>query len=308
MSGRVEELEAENQALKRRAAQLQKKMEQLDKLALTNEQVNIKLYNELNELSQRLELRTTELALAKQAAEQANRAKSSFLANMSHELRTPMNAIIGYCEMLQEEAEDQGQAQYLADLGKIRSAAKHLLSLINDILDLSKIEAGKMTLYVETFEVTSLLDEVVSTIRPLVDKNGNRFELRAAGELGSMRADVTKIRQALYNLLSNASKFTKAGQIALEVARGPRPGGGAQLTFRVSDTGIGMTPEQLGRLFEAFSQADASTTRKYGGTGLGLVISRRFCRMMGGEITVESQPNQGSTFIMTLPAEVPEPG
>ncbi|MGH2708399.1 MAG: ATP-binding response regulator, partial [Actinomycetota bacterium] len=247
-----------------------------------------------------------ELQTAKAAAEEANRAKSAFLANMSHELRTPLNAIIGYSEMLQEEAEDLGQDDLILDLKKIHGAGKHLLALINDVLDLSKIEAGKMELHLETFDLAGMLQEVVATIAPLVAKNGNRLDFRGAEDLGAMRADLTKVRQALFNLLSNACKFTSGGVITLAVAP-ERIDGIGWLHFRVSDTGIGISPEQIKRLFQAFSQADASTAHKYGGTGLGLVISRRFCQMMGGDITVESALGQGSTFTIRLPIDGVKP-
>jgi signal transduction histidine kinase/DNA-binding response OmpR family regulator len=270
-----------------------------------------------------LEAKNTELAEAKVAADKANTAKSAFLANMSHELRTPMNAIIGYSEMLQEEAEDLGQQGFIPDLQKIHGAGKHLLGLINDILDLSKIEAGKMTLFLEEFDVAKLVREVSATVQPLVAKNGNRLELNCPSDLGTMKADLTKVRQVLFNLLSNASKFTEKGVIRLEVEKvisrsviSNQSTASASvtdslitdslITFRVTDTGIGMTAEQMAKLFEAFAQADASTTRKYGGTGLGLAISRKFCRLMGGEITVTSEPGRGSTFTVTLPTEVKE--
>ncbi|MGH6805153.1 MAG: ATP-binding response regulator, partial [Methyloceanibacter sp.] len=249
-----------------------------------------------------LETAHGELAEARDAALEATRLKSEFLANMSHELRTPLNAIIGYSEMLAEEAEDAGRDNDLADLQKIRSAGKHLLALINDVLDLSKIEAGKMEVHLETFDVPAMLQEVVSTIAPLVGKNGNRLEVRCAEGLGALRADLTKVRQALFNLLSNACKFTRSGVVTLAVGR-ERVDVADWLRFTVSDTGIGISPEQLKKLFQAFSQADASTSKKYGGTGLGLVISRRFCQMMGGDITVESTPGKGSTFTIRLPID-----
>jgi len=328
-----------------------------------------------------LESKNAQLEEARQAADAANQAKSSFLANMSHELRTPLNAIIGYSEMLQEEAQDIGQPGFIPDLQKVHGAGKHLLGLINDVLDLSKIESGKMTLYLEDFEVAKLVQEVAATVQPLITKNDNRLEVDCPADLGTMHADVTKVRQTLFNLLSNASKFTERGVIRLVVGKNgspsprpsppgegetsaasrqseraspadalptipPLPGGEGQsprpqerervaegrvrverekptgagegerstiladhasrITFHVSDTGIGMTPEQLTKLFQAFTQADASTSRKFGGTGLGLAISRKFCQLMGGDITVTSEHGKGSNFTVTLPAEVRE--
>ncbi|MFY8215447.1 MAG: response regulator, partial [Chthoniobacterales bacterium] len=243
---------------------------------------------------------------ARNAAESANRTKSTFLANMSHELRTPMNAIIGYSEMLIEEAEDLDQPGFVPDLQKIRSAGKHLLALINDILDLSKIEAGKMSIFVEEIGLRSMIDEVVATVDPLIQKNRNRLVLDVPDDIGSIRADITKVRQTLFNLLSNASKFTENGTITLAIRRYHTAPGVDRIQMRVSDTGIGMTPEQLGKLFQAFTQADASTTRKYGGTGLGLLISRKFCQIMGGDISVESVAGQGTTFTVDLPSTVEE--
>jgi PAS domain S-box-containing protein len=244
----------------------------------------------------------TELLEARRDAEAASQAKSQFLASMSHELRTPLNAIIGYSEMLQEEVADLGQAMLVDDLGKIHTAGRHLLALINNVLDLSKIEAGKMDVYVEEFAVGRMLQDVVTTVRPLVAKNGNELVLRAEGDLGAMRSDLTKIRQVLLNLLSNACKFTERGTITVSVDR-EADSAGTTMVFRVQDTGIGMTGPQMERLFEAFAQAEAATTSKYGGTGLGLAISRRFCHLMGGDIQVESAPGEGTTFTVRLPAD-----
>jgi adenylate cyclase len=258
------------------------------------------VYTDVTELKQREQ----ELAAARDEAMQATQAKSQFLASMSHELRTPLNAIIGYSEMLQEEAEDLGQDRFLPDLMKIRESGKHLLSLINDVLDLSKIEAGKMDLLVEEFEVADLIEQVHSVIEPLIAKNANVLEVICAPDLGTMRSDQTKLRQGLLNLLSNAAKFTDGGRITLTAQRGAGPNGD-RVQFVVSDTGIGMTPEQLQGLFQAFSQARSSTSRDYGGTGLGLAITRHFCRMLGGDVAVESTPGKGSSFTLTLPAVCP---
>ncbi|MEN6628203.1 MAG: ATP-binding protein, partial [Sulfuricella sp.] len=256
---------------------------------------------ELERLNAELHRMIDEANRAQEAAEQANRSKSIFLANMSHELRTPLNAIIGYSEMLQEEAAEIGEESLTADLQKIHSAGKHLLGLINDILDLSKIEAGKMGLYLEEFDVSSMVEDVCTTIRPLIAKNANKLEINQQGHLGEMRSDLTKVRQMLFNLLSNASKFTEDGTITLSLER-ISEAAGDRLIFTVADNGIGMTEEQMGRLFQAFTQADASTTRKYGGTGLGLTITRRFCEMMGGSIDVRSDHGKGSIFTINLPA------
>ena len=244
-----------------------------------------------------------DLNRAKDDAEKASRTKSQFLANMSHELRTPMNAILGYSEMLQEEAEETGLDSFTPDLQKIQNAGKHLLALINDILDLSKIEAGKMELYLEEFDVAEVVKDIAATVKTLIAKKNNHLNVLCPADIGKMRADLTKVRQSLFNLLSNAAKFTENGEITLDVRRE-----GSDLLFIVRDSGIGMTSEQLAGLFEAFSQADASTTRKYGGTGLGLAITRRFCRLMGGDALVESEAGKGSTFTLHLPAIVRELG
>jgi urea ABC transporter urea binding protein len=269
---------------------------------------------------QQLEERTHELEIAKDAAEAANRAKSTFLANMTHELRTPLNAILGYSELLQEEAQEFGEEDFVADLASINMAGKQLLSIISDILDISKIEAGKMTLFLETFQVSKLIEEVVTTVKPLATKNGNTLSVNYDNNLGMMRADATKVRQALLNLASNAAKFTDRGTITISVwqeegAVLPIDNSVKQLSiqssfnqksivFQVTDTGIGMTEDQMLKLFGAFSQADDSTTRKYGGTGLGLIISKKFCQMMGGDITVESEFQTGSTFTIRLPVVI----
>jgi len=247
-----------------------------------------------------------EVAKAREAAEAASKTKSLFLANMSHELRTPLNAILGYSEMLQEEAADRQLDEFTSDLGRINASGKHLLALINDILDLSKIEAGKMELFLENFEIAKMIDEVASTVQPLVEKNANALHVELASELGSMHADQIKVRQALFNLVSNAAKFTREGHVTLNVSRASMDASD-WILFRVTDTGIGLSSDQILKLFQAFSQADASTTRKFGGTGLGLALTRRFCQMMGGDVVVQSTPGVGSTFTIKLPAIVSEP-
>jgi GAF domain-containing protein len=243
---------------------------------------NARLFSELQAKTEELEI--------------ASRHKSEFLANMSHELRTPLNAIIGYAELIAEECADLGTEEFLPDLAKIQSAGKHLLTLISGILDLSKVEAGKMDLFVESIDIAAMVTEVDQIVRPLAEKNLNTFAVQCPADVGSFEADLVKTKQVLFNLVSNAAKFTEGGAISLVVARSA-----ATVEFAITDTGIGMTDEQLGRLFEAFSQADVSTSRKYGGTGLGLALSRSFCQMMGGDITVTSQPGVGSTFTVTLP-------
>jgi GAF domain-containing protein/CheY-like chemotaxis protein/HAMP domain-containing protein len=248
---------------------------------------NARLFHEIDEKSRELEV--------------AGQHKSQFLANMSHELRTPLNAIIGYSEILQEEAADAGQNEIVPDLKKIEGAGRHLLGLINDILDLSKVEAGRMEVFLEDVELVPLLEEVRALIMPLAEKNGNVLDLKLAGDIGTIHTDRTKLKQSLLNVLSNGSKFTENGRLTLVAERFADNAGRPMVRFAISDTGIGMTEEQLGRLFQAFSQADASTTKKYGGTGLGLAISRQFCQLLGGDIAVTSRPGEGSTFTIMLP-------
>jgi signal transduction histidine kinase/DNA-binding response OmpR family regulator len=240
--------------------------------------------------------READLEKARNEAEQVNRLKSEFLANMSHELRTPLNAIIGYSQILNEDLEAVGGASTVNDLRKIEGAGSHLLGLINDILDLSKIEAGKMEVFIEEFGIAALVEDVRLMIEPLAVRNNVTLTVNLAPDLGAMRSDVTKLKQSLLNFLSNAFKFAGGGHAELNVWRGP-----GQVLFTVSDTGIGMTEEQMARLFQAFQQADNSTTRRYGGTGLGLAITRSFARMLGGDVSVRSAPGQGSTFTLSLP-------
>lgn len=242
-----------------------------------------------------------ELHKAIWASEQATHAKSDFVASMSHELRTPLNAIIGYSEILLEDAQSAGRESDVADLRKIQDAGKHLLGLIDNILDLSKIEAGKMTLYLETFELRPMIDGVAATVTPLAKKTCNALVVDRTGEVGTMHSDLTKVRQILFNLLSNACKFTRNGTITLTVIRDTSEAG-EWIEFQVRDTGIGMTPDQQAKVFEAFTQADASTTRTYGGTGLGLAITKSFCRLMGGDVTLTSESGKGTTFMVRLPA------
>jgi len=251
---------------------------------------NVRLFDEIQDKSRQLA--------------EASQHKSQFLANMSHELRTPLNAIIGVSEMLREDAE--AFQQDTEPLDRILGAGRHLLALINDILDLSKIEAGRMELQLEDFALAPLIDGIVKTVEPLAAKSGNQLVVRCDGAIGSLHADSMRLRQALLNLMSNANKFTERGTISVD-ARQAQENGRDWITIAVADTGIGMTPEQTGKLFQEFSQADASTTRKYGGTGLGLAISKRFCQMMGGDITVESAPGRGSTFTIRLPRIVEAP-
>jgi signal transduction histidine kinase len=257
--------------------------------------------DELGVLASNVNRMCEELGRLYQQLELASKNKSQFLANMSHELRTPLNAIIGVSEMLREDAE--ALKQDTEPLDRVLGAGRHLLALINDILDLSKIEAGRMELHLETFPLVPVIEDVAKTIEPLAAKNENRVAVSCNGAIGKLHADQMRLRQALLNLMSNANKFTKAGTITID-ARDNKENGRDWITVAVADTGVGMTPEQMGRLFQEFSQATSSTASKYGGTGLGLVISKRFCQMMGGDITVESEPGRGSTFTIRLPRTV----
>jgi len=294
----------------RRSSQITADMvvEQFSKLGAYHERLEdqVRVEKDLrNSLSDKLkegELRERELDLARSAAEAANRTKSTFLANMSHELRTPLNAIIGYSELLEEEAADMEEGTLvIPDLKKIRSAGKHLLALINDILDLSKIEAGKFELLPEFFDVELAVKDVLTTVLPLLEKNNNRVELTCAPDTGQLKADLVRVRQCLFNLISNASKFTEDGVISIELSR--RRGETRDwIVCRISDTGIGMSEETLAKLFQPFTQADDTATRKYKGTGLGLTITKRFIELMGGDIVVESTYGMGATFQFELPA------
>lgn len=274
----------------------------------TDDEIGL-LAKSLNRLIERVSERTKQLEQAKELAEAASTAKSQFLANVSHELRTPLNAVIGLSQLLQDDAADfAASPDFITDLETINSAGRHLLKLINDILDVSKIEAGKMTLYPETFDITNLINNVVLTVKPAMEKNGNTLQVDCDDNLGTMYTDQTRMQQVLLNLLSNAAKFTTNGKVTLTVKhekiklRQDAPL--SVISFTVTDTGIGMSPSQQQQLFQPFTQGDNSTTRKYGGTGLGLAISRHFCQMMGGEIIVKSQLGAGSTFKVNLPLTV----
>ncbi len=307
---------------RRHHAELEQKVQErtAELLAMRNkleERVNERTaeLNEINlQLKEEIEIRKkTELAFkkAKEVAEQANLAKSQFLANMSHELRTPLNAIIGYSEILFEEAKDQENQEdsdYTNDLLKIMQAARHLLAMINDVLDLSKIEAGKMQIHTETFDLAEIVSEITNTISPLTTKNKNVLQVIWQGREGLVHSDVTKIRQILINLLGNASKFTDQGIIQLRVGIEEDNKGISWVRFQVKDSGIGISPEQQAKLFQPFIQADASTTRKYGGTGLGLTISQHFTEMLGGYLTLDSKMGEGSTFTVLIPAHFSENG
>jgi signal transduction histidine kinase len=320
---------SENQEIKKAHRILQKKLERSEtnraQLEADNERKTFfltKIIRDFEESQKAVQLKSQELEktitylqeiqlVTKQAqknAEDANRIKSDFLANMSHELRTPLNAIIGYSEILAEDAQDDGKPGMVEDLDRIRNAGRHLLSLINDVLDLSKIESGKMDLYIEFFDINKLVKEITDTVKPLCDKNNNQLIINCPDNMGFIESDSTKIRQSLFNLVSNASKFTNDGQIQLNITQESQlSGNGAAsifIYFQICDTGIGIKPEQITKLFQPFSQADNSTTRKYGGTGLGLAITKEFATMMGGRVTVTSEYGKGSTFTLCLPTKI----
>lgn len=276
----------------------------------TDDEIGL-LAKSLNRLIERVSQRTKQLQQAKEEAEAASKTKSQFLAIVSHELRTPLNAVIGLSQLLQDDAADLGlSGDFVTDLATINTAGKHLLELINDILDLSKIEAGKMTLYPETFDVKTLINNLVLTVKSAMDQNGNCLEFNCDPQIGTMYADQTRMRQILLNLLSNAAKFTTCGKVSLHIklenGNVSRNESQTMIRFTVSDTGIGMSEQQQQRLFQPFTQGDASTTKKYGGTGLGLAISRYFCQLMGGDIVVQSEVGLGSTFTVSLPLKVKE--
>ncbi len=326
------DLATENEEIKKAYRIIQKKLErseanrtQLEAANETKSLFLIKIIRDFEESQQSVQRKSQELENAishlqemhlitrqsQQVAEEANRTKSDFLANMSHELRTPLNAIIGYSEIVTEDAQNIGELSIVQDVDKIRNAGTHLLNLINNILDLSKIESGKMDLYLESFSIQELAQEIADTVQPICNKNNNQLITNFSNNLGVMHSDWTKVRQSLFNLVSNASKFTNNGRIHLNIIQessstvGSAGAASNFICFQICDTGIGIRPEQIPKLFQPFSQADNSTTRKYGGTGLGLVITREFAMMMGGEVTVVSEYGKGSTFTLRLPQVMP---
>jgi len=285
-----------------------KNLDELGRLSISFNAMTDRLkqsYEAFEERTEALENTNVELIIAREEADTASKTKSQFLANMSHELRTPLNAIIGYSEILKEDLEDLGHEDLTKDIDKITGAGRHLLDLISDVLDLSKIEAGHMDMHLETFEILPLVHSIEAILLPMVKKRGNELIVNCPMDIGTMHSDLTKVRQNIFNLLSNASKFTENGTVQLNVHK-KKINGEDWIEFQVKDSGIGMTPEQSSRLFEAFRQADSSTTRKYGGTGLGLAITRRFSQMLGGDVTLESQYGVGSTFTILQPLITPE--
>jgi signal transduction histidine kinase len=278
--------------------------DEIGALALAFNSMTNQLRETLEGLEQRVVERTHELEQARDLAEAATRAKSRFLANISHELRTPLSVIIGYTELLQESAQEAGYDQLMPRLKRIKLSGNHLLTIISNLLDITKIEAGKMEFYAETFDIPTLVNDVGAMLQPVIEKKANTLEISCAPDLGSMHTDLTKMRQILFNIIDNAAKFTEQGIIRLSVTRASDPQA-AWINFSIADTGIGLTPEQIQNLFQEFTQADYSTTRQYGGTGLGLALCRHYCRMMGGEITVNSDGlGKGSAFTIHLPVMV----
>jgi signal transduction histidine kinase len=266
----------------------------------------LKTQRDLKATNEQMAEQSQHIEQARELAEHANRAKTSFLMNMSHELRTPLNAIIGYSEMLEEDLAGAGAVQHGEDVRKIRSAGRHLLGLIDDILDVSRIEAGKVVLQIEPFDLRELVDEVASAAQPMMLKNANHLSVRAATALGIMTSDRKRLRQVLMNLLSNSAKFSTGGSVVLTVRQQDCAGGESLLEFEVVDSGIGIEPAKMNTLFQPFVQVDATTTRKYSGSGLGLAISRRLCQLMGGDIQARSEPGRHTSFTVTLPARAPQ--
>ncbi|MEN9460499.1 MAG: hypothetical protein RIS84_519 [Pseudomonadota bacterium] len=307
---RLRELEKENVQLQ---ISLEAVTEHADLIEAQLLEIQENLELKVQERTAELAEKNAELYQAKEAAEQAritaemaNRAKTAFLTNMSHELRTPLNAVIGYGEILIEDMNEKSFPHWARDMEKILAAALHLLSLINDVLDISKVESGKISVYLENFDIEALIKEITLVVQPLIQQKHNTLQVKLAEKLGEIYTDSTKVRQILFNLLSNAAKFTEHGVICLSAREEQTPDGHLWIVLSVSDEGIGMTPEQVKRLFQPFMQADTSTTRKFGGTGLGLAISKSFSEMLGGHITISSELNKGSIFTVFLPRVAPK--